>query len=68
MNMRLITKSWRLADARRRRITIIIEINITKGLIIIENTPRNIISIITYNSPVVDPLPENKLVFFFLFN
>ena len=45
----LITKSGRFAVTRRRRITIIIEINITKGLIIIERTPRNIISIlITY--------------------
>ena len=42
---------------------IIIDINVTKALIIIEHTPRNTISILSYNVPVVDPLPENKLVF-----
>ena len=47
--VRLITTSWRFAVTRRRSITIIIDINITKGLIIIEHTPRNIISVlVTY--------------------
>ena len=42
---------------------IIIDINVTKGLIIFEHTPRNTISVLSYNLPVVDPLPETNWYF-----